>query len=105
MDGDVAISHAVRIEAFVGLTRERVHITSVVPLPGRVSWGYEIFVGDECFMMSANVVLDVIYCQQTIESAGEMLLECAERAATILQEPSNISLKLTPVDGEQSGHS
>lgn len=85
MEGDIAITHAIRVEAFVGLTRGRVSIASVVPLRGKIPWGYEIIIGDKCFTMSANIVLDVVNCHQTLESAGEMLIEYAESAATIVR--------------------
>jgi len=85
MEGDVAISHAMRVEALIGFTRDPVRIASVVRLPGKVPWGYDLLAGDETFTLSANVVLGVVYWHQTIESAGEMLLELAQNAAILLR--------------------
>ena len=92
MEGDVAISHTMRVQALVGTSRNNLRVNSVVALPGRVPWGYEILVGHESLTMSANIVLDVVYCHETIESAGEKLLEQTEKAVTLLRELSNVGV-------------
>jgi len=84
MERDVAVSHAIGVGALVGLTRDNVRVTSVIKLPGELPWGYEVLVDDEAVTVSANVVLDVVYCHRTVESAGEMLLELAERVVTLM---------------------
>jgi hypothetical protein len=78
MEGDVAITHGMRPDVFVGRERDRVRVVSMYDLPGPVPWTYKICVEDKEVTMSGNVVLDVIYRHYTIESAAEFLLESAE---------------------------
>jgi len=80
MEGDVAISHAMRVEALVGLASGNIRVTSVIDQPGRIPWGYQIQVGDKYLSLSANLVLQVLYCHETVASVGEELLEQAEKA-------------------------
>jgi hypothetical protein len=52
---------------------------------GKVPWAYAIVVGEERVTVLGNVILDVVYGHQTLESAGEMLLEQAEKAAALIR--------------------
>jgi hypothetical protein len=79
MERDVGISHGVRVEAFVGMTRGATYVSRVLPQSGKLPQGFEVRTDDELVTMSGNVVLDVVYRHHTIESAGEMLLELAEK--------------------------
>ena len=89
MEGEVTISHAVRVEALVGLEQEGARVSGVVELSGSVPWGYSVDVReDEPLTISANVVLDVIYRHETLASAGARLLAMAERAASTLRGPA-----------------
>ncbi|HSS45515.1 MAG TPA: hypothetical protein VLO07_09255, partial [Thermoanaerobaculia bacterium] len=80
MEGDVTISHAMRVEALVGLEGKGVAVTSVIRMPGHIPWGYEVKVNNEVLKLSGNVVRDVVYWHQTIQSAGQMLLESVAKA-------------------------
>ena len=79
MEMDVCVTHAVRIETFVGIQREDLVVRAVVDTAGHVPWGYEITVGAESVTVSANALLDVVYGHETIKSAGSRLLEIAEK--------------------------
>ncbi len=85
MEGDVTVSRAVRVETFVGLARGDTRVESLVHPKGKVPWAYAIVVGEERVTVLGNVILDVVYGHQTLESAGEMLLEQAEKAAALIR--------------------
>lgn len=84
MEGDVVIWHAVRLESLVGLKNKAVEVVDIVAMPGKVPWGYQVLVNGELLSVSANIMLDVVYNHQTIESAGEMFLEMAEKIGPVM---------------------
>jgi hypothetical protein len=80
MEGDVELTHAVRVEALVGLHRGDVSVQRAIETPGPFSWGYELMVLGEPLVVSPNMILEVVYAHETIKSAGERLLDLAEAA-------------------------
>lgn len=80
MEGDVELSHAVRVEAFVGLQRGDVFVRRAIETPGPFSWSYELMVLGDPFVVTPNLMFEVVYAHETIESAGQRLLDLAEAA-------------------------
>ncbi len=79
MEGDVAVIHAIKVDAFLGMERGRARIRSIVDMTGRPPWGYEITVGEDVLVVTPNLLREVIYLHQTIDSAAESVLELAEK--------------------------
>jgi hypothetical protein len=78
MEGDVAITHGMCPDVFVGLERGHVRTVAVADAPGQVPCTYKILVGDKEVTIGGTVVLDVLYRHYTVQSAGDLLLETAE---------------------------
>jgi hypothetical protein len=85
MEGDVAITHAVRVEGLVDIKRGSTRISAVREASTVVPWIYELVVGEEVVTISASVIWDVVYAHETLESAGAHLLLQAESAVKSLQ--------------------
>ncbi len=90
-------SRLVRLDAFVGLRRDESVVGKLLKTEGRFPWGYEVVVNGEPVTTGPNPMLEVMYGQETIESAGQRLLDLAEAALEILKDPSNQDLQPTPV--------
>lgn len=89
MEGDVALTHAVRVNAFVGLRRGEIFVHKAIEMPGPFGWGYEMMIGHDPMVVSPNMMLEVIYAHETIESAGQRLLELAESTVAAMTGDSN----------------
>jgi hypothetical protein len=77
MEGDVVITHAMRVEALVGAARGDICIVGVTDGAGVIPWTYQLATDSGPLTISANVVLDVVYAHQTVESATEEMLGLA----------------------------
>lgn len=85
MEGDVSITHAVRVDAFVGMRRDRACVHAAVAIPGgRFPWGYELTVDAQTLTIGPNFLRDVVHSHETLESAGQRLLEAGQLASAVL---------------------
>lgn len=78
MEGDLTVSHAIRLEALLGCVQEAVRILRVIDVAGQIPWAYEVAVGGEVVTISANAARDVVYCHETMVSARRSLAEIAQ---------------------------
>jgi hypothetical protein len=85
MEGDVSVTHAVRVDAFVGMQRDQACVNAVIAIPsGRFPWGYELTINAETLTIGPNFLLDVVHSYETLESAGRRLLEAGQMASVVL---------------------
>jgi hypothetical protein len=88
MEGNVTISHSLRVDAFVGMQRENARVLRVFDLGGDLRWGYEVLVGSETVTVNAVAVRDVLYRYETVYSAGARMLELAQECTAELHTDS-----------------
>ncbi len=85
MEGDVSITHAVRVDAFAGMQRDRARVHSVVAIPGgQFPWGYELMIDTQTLTIGPKFLLDVVHSHETVDSAGQRLLEAGQVASAVL---------------------
>lgn len=95
MEGDVGLVHVVRVDAFLGQRRGAVHVQRTIETSGLFPWSYEVIVDGEPLVVGPNMLLEVLYAHETIETASQRLLELAQKASAILTAPSNQRMEPT----------
>ena len=75
MEVDVTVTHAFRLDAFIGLSRGLTRVLSLLETKGDIPWAYEVQLGDERITLNAVAARDVVYRYQTVQSAGERLVD------------------------------
>jgi hypothetical protein len=85
MEGDVSITHVVRVDAFVGIQRDRARVDEVVPLSSsQFPWGYKLTIDTQSLTIGPTFLFNVVHSHETIYSAGQRLLEAGQVASAVL---------------------
>jgi hypothetical protein len=84
MEGQVAVTHALAVDAFVNFEQEGTRVLGLVDVPEVPPHGYEVQVGADLLTVGPRFLLDVLQSYETISSAAARLVECAAKARTLL---------------------
>jgi hypothetical protein len=84
MEGDISVTHALAVDAFVNFEQEGTRVLGLVDIPGVRPHGYEVRVGPDLLTIGPRFLLDVLQNYETISSAAARLVEGAAKARTLL---------------------